>query len=78
MFQSCPEPDVHYYTKPDLFFIRYYEFDLFEATCGHSFKSIDHKSLLIIIDVFLLQLQGEDGFPGFKGDMGIKGDKVRA
>lgn len=22
--------------------------------------------------------QGEDGFPGFKGDMGIKGDRVRA
>lgn len=21
--------------------------------------------------------QGEDGFPGFKGDMGIKGDRVR-
>lgn len=22
-------------------------------------------------------LQGEDGFPGFKGDMGLKGDKVK-
>lgn len=22
------------------------------------------------------RLQGEDGFPGFKGDMGLKGDKV--
>ena len=21
-------------------------------------------------------MQGEDGFPGFKGDMGIKGDRV--
>lgn len=21
--------------------------------------------------------KGEDGFPGFKGDMGIKGDRVR-
>lgn len=25
----------------------------------------------------LLSCQGEDGFPGFKGDMGIKGDRVR-
>lgn len=24
----------------------------------------------------LLSCQGEDGFPGFKGDMGIKGDRV--
>lgn len=24
----------------------------------------------------LVPLQGEDGFPGFKGDMGIKGDRV--
>lgn len=23
-----------------------------------------------------LHLKGEDGFPGFKGDMGLKGDKV--
>lgn len=22
--------------------------------------------------------QGEDGFPGFKGDMGLKGDRVRS
>lgn len=26
--------------------------------------------------IFFLS-QGEDGFPGFKGDMGIKGDRVR-
>lgn len=25
---------------------------------------------------FLVYAQGEDGFPGFKGDMGIKGDRV--
>lgn len=25
---------------------------------------------------FLVYIQGEDGFPGFKGDMGIKGDRV--
>uniref|UniRef100_A0A3Q1CJQ5 Fibrillar collagen NC1 domain-containing protein n=1 Tax=Amphiprion ocellaris TaxID=80972 RepID=A0A3Q1CJQ5_AMPOC len=25
--------------------------------------------------IFVLNLQGEDGFPGFKGDMGLKGDK---
>lgn len=25
---------------------------------------------------FLVYVQGEDGFPGFKGDMGIKGDRV--
>ena len=24
----------------------------------------------------LAPMQGEDGFPGFKGDMGIKGDRV--
>lgn len=27
-------------------------------------------------DVFFVSVQGEDGFPGFKGDMGIKGDRV--
>lgn len=27
-------------------------------------------------DVFFVSAQGEDGFPGFKGDMGIKGDRV--
>lgn len=27
--------------------------------------------------LFLNLSQGEDGFPGFKGDMGIKGDRVR-
>jgi hypothetical protein len=26
----------------------------------------------------LSHMQGEDGFPGFKGDMGIKGDRVSA
>lgn len=25
---------------------------------------------------FFVSVQGEDGFPGFKGDMGIKGDRV--
>lgn len=27
-------------------------------------------------DVSFVSVQGEDGFPGFKGDMGIKGDRV--
>lgn len=38
-------------------------------------------SVMTSLDVayFLLySSQGEDGFPGFKGDMGLKGDRVRA
>lgn len=30
----------------------------------------------IQISFFTASPQGEDGFPGFKGDMGIKGDRV--
>lgn len=26
--------------------------------------------------LYYLYFQGEDGFPGFKGDMGLKGDRV--
>lgn len=33
--------------------------------------------LLHYILTSLFSCQGEDGFPGFKGDMGIKGDRVR-
>jgi len=31
----------------------------------------------VIICVVAVSFQGEDGFPGFKGDMGLKGDRVR-
>lgn len=30
--------------------------------------------LKLVLGIF----QGEDGFPGFKGDMGLKGDRVRS
>lgn len=39
------------------------------------FLSILHHTDLFLS--FLNPSQGEDGFPGFKGDMGIKGDRVR-
>lgn len=32
---------------------------------------------LSVSNLHLFLSQGEDGFPGFKGDMGIKGDRVR-
>lgn len=28
------------------------------------------------LDLIFFPIQGEDGFPGFKGDMGPKGDRV--
>ena len=34
------------------------------------------RVLLCRLMHFLVCDQGEDGFPGFKGDMGIKGDRV--
>lgn len=35
------------------------------------------QNKLNINGLFFSTPQGEDGFPGFKGDMGIKGDRVR-
>lgn len=37
-----------------------------------NFSSDSFRYMLPFLDV----LQGEDGFPGAKGDMGIKGDQV--
>lgn len=31
-----------------------------------------------MLNHILVIFQGEDGFPGFKGDMGLKGDRVRS
>ena len=33
-------------------------------------------SLSLSLSLSVIRVQGEDGFPGFKGDMGIKGDRV--
>lgn len=42
-------------------------------TNGDGFLQTDFMTL----DLLFNASQGEDGFPGFKGDMGIKGDRVR-
>lgn len=39
--------------------------------CERKFAMLSVSNLLLFLS------QGEDGFPGFKGDMGIKGDRVR-
>lgn len=40
-------------------------------------KPVFHSSIHLFAFSPLSIIQGEDGFPGFKGDMGIKGDRVR-
>lgn len=34
------------------------------------------NSVFEMLKLTLAVFQGEDGFPGFKGDMGLKGDRV--
>lgn len=42
---------------------------------GHGFF-VSTKAPSLPPSLSLTRVQGEDGFPGFKGDMGIKGDRV--
>lgn len=43
------------------------------SVLSHPFSSVAFSRHLF----FFSSCQGEDGFPGFKGDMGVKGDRVR-
>lgn len=48
--------------------------------CGIHFSNTPNKGEQNDVQFTFTSLfpsQGEDGFPGFKGDMGIKGDRVR-
>uniref|UniRef100_A0A668AYK6 Collagen, type V, alpha 3a n=1 Tax=Myripristis murdjan TaxID=586833 RepID=A0A668AYK6_9TELE len=45
------------------------------ADCNIMMKLIIEELLLDITHPILYPSQGEDGFPGFKGDMGLKGDR---